>query len=638
MPAPERSATRARAPRRHLVAGVMLAALTACAGARPGLPPPGAAATDLDRAAEALAIRVVDSPRDPGLRLALAELEERRGRPAAALDQLEIAAALGGPFGSRLDAADRARMGRLLAARGAERAARGAPGAPADLDRAAALGVEVDPAIRRAAGFGAALADLRQSDAVQRARGRQRLAALGRANAGDPRLAAADVEAAIAAGRRADAGRAGVWLWDGGARRAALEALDAWERAGGLGDDLPAAADRWLRARRWWRGADGRPDLAALRRAIAAGASPCLFAAAPGAAPCSPVVAAFADDADGPAWEPDLTELAAAPTADPVLAAAWLVIAVRRGGAAFDDAVRARVDVGAVPAAELPPFARPTILRLAGADDAARSALERAERDAPALPPGPRLVIAAEAALAGRDLAAILGDAARSRAGAALIARSAPAPAPSIAAAAAARAAAAAPQQRRALTWVADGHRRDAALGDRRAADFAARAADRAPRALALADLYDGLGDPARARRWAEAADRASPGEPAIARRLVVALARAGDPDAAAVVLVAAAAASGDPGAAMLDAAHELAATDAAVHALDALKLALQLIAPGQRGPALTLAIELGAQLGRPPTPELERALAAEPVPWPRCATSCAGAPPPPAGTTTLAP
>jgi hypothetical protein len=623
--------------RRPVLIGVLVAALLpACAASRPVLPPPGAAASELERAALALEIRVVDSPREPRLRLALAELEERRERPAAALDQLEVAAALGGPFGSRLGAADRARLGRLLAARGAERAARGVPSAPADLDRAAVLGIDVDPAIRRAAGFGAALADLRQSDAELRARGRQRLAALAAANPGDPRLAAADVAAAIAAGRRGDVARAGVWLWDGGARRAALEVLDVWERAGGLADDVPGAADRWLRARRWWRGVDGRPDLSTLRRAIDAGASPCLFAAV--AAACSPVAAAFAEDADGPPWEPDLTEQAAAPTADPVLAGAWLVVAARQAGDAFDAAVRARVDVGALPASELPPFARPTVLRLAGNDDGARDALARAMRDAPELPPGPRLVIAVEAARAGHDLVPILGDAARSRAGTALIARTTPAPALSVAASAAARAARDAPQHRSALGRVAEGHRRDAALGDRRAADFAAGAADRVPRALALADLYDDLGDPARARRWAEAAHRASPGEPATARRLVAALARAGDPDAAAVVLVGAAAASGDPGAALLDAARELAATGAPVHALDALKLALQLIAPGQRGPALALAIELGVALGRPPAPELVRALAAEPAPWPRCATSCPGAPPAPAGPTTLAP
>jgi hypothetical protein len=603
--------------RRRLIAALLGAALAACASGRPALPPPGASADRIDDAAEALAVRIVDAPRDVGLRLALADLEERRGRPAAALDQLEAAAALGGPFGSRLGAADRARLGRLLAARGAERAARGAPAAPDDLDRAAGLGITVDPAVRRAAGFGAALADLRHSDAERRDRGRRRLAALAADNAGDPRLAAADVAAAIAAGRRADVARAGVWLWEGGARRAALEALDAWEQAGGIGDDVPGAADRWLRARRWWRGPEGRPDLATLRRAVAAGASPCLFAGGP--VPCSPVIAAYADDPDGPPWEPDLAATAAAPTADPVEAAAWLVI-VARQGASFDDAVRARVDVAAVPCTALPavpctalpPFARPTLLRLAGRGDDARVALERAVRDAPRLPPGPRLVIAVEAARAGQDVAAILGDA-RPRAAAGLLAP-APTEVPTFDAVAAAFAARGALQQRAALGAIAAAHRRDAALGDRRAADFAAGAADRVPRALALADLYDALGDPARARGWAEAAHRASPGELATARRLVAALARAGDPDAAAVVLVGAAAASGDPGAALVEAAGEL-APGAPVHALDVLKLALQLIAPGQRGPALALVASVEAALERPPTDELARAIAAEPAP-----------------------
>jgi hypothetical protein len=323
------------------------------------------------------------------------------------------------------------------------------------------------------------------------------------------------------------------------------------------------------------------------------------------------VIAAYADDPDGPPWEPDLAATAAAPTADPVEAAAWLVI-VARQGASFDDAVRARVDVAAVPGTALPPFARPTVLRLAGREDDARAALARAVRDAPGLPPGPRLVIAIEAARAGQDVAAILGDT-RPRAAAGLLAP-APTEVPTFDAVAAAFAARGALQQRAALRAIAAAHRRDAALGDRRAADFAAEAADRVPRALALADLYDALGDPARARRWAEAAHRASPGELATARRLVAALARAGDPDAAAVVLVGAAAASGDPGAALVEAAGEL-APGAPVHALDVLKLALQLIAPGQRGPALALVASIEAALDRPLTDELARAIAAEPAP-----------------------
>ena len=52
----------------------------------------------VDAAAAELQFRLAARPDDPGLWVALATVERRRGRPGAALDALARAAALGAPF------------------------------------------------------------------------------------------------------------------------------------------------------------------------------------------------------------------------------------------------------------------------------------------------------------------------------------------------------------------------------------------------------------------------------------------------------------------------------------------------------------------------------------------------------------
>ncbi|HET7499772.1 MAG TPA: hypothetical protein VFK02_02185 [Kofleriaceae bacterium] len=126
-----------------------------------------------------LQIRVIGDPRDVAGRLALAALDERIGRPSEALEALEAVQALGGPLGVRWHDEDRARLARLIAARGRARLGRGAASALADLERARGLGAAIsDDELRRARIAGAIVA-LRHSDAEVRDGGRRTLAALG---------------------------------------------------------------------------------------------------------------------------------------------------------------------------------------------------------------------------------------------------------------------------------------------------------------------------------------------------------------------------------------------------------------------------------------------------------------------------
>jgi len=90
-----------------------------------------------------LVARVLAHPRDVQARLALAELDDRNGRPSEAIEQLDEVVNLGGPLGIRWHASDRARLARLLVARGKARLARGAASAKADFARAQTFGAVI---------------------------------------------------------------------------------------------------------------------------------------------------------------------------------------------------------------------------------------------------------------------------------------------------------------------------------------------------------------------------------------------------------------------------------------------------------------------------------------------------------------
>ena len=532
---------------------VLVVALAACAVGR-GRPLDTSALVaelGLDGAAEALRVRIAGDPDDVAARRALAAIEDRRGRPGAALAELETVRRIGGPLGARLDDRERARLAALWRERAALRAARGSPDALADLDRARDLvgAAGEDPAVRAAAERARALADLRHSDPERRAAGAARLGELD-----------------------------GLALWEAGARRAAFEALEAWERAGGLDSGDAARADAWLAARAWWRGPAGRPDLATLGRAIEIGASPCWFATAPGEHGCR-ASAVLGDVARERALLARARRFGWR-TADPADAAAWVAItarAWRRGELrSWLGALDARVDLAALGirpdgeariAAAVPAWARPALLRAAGRADDAALALRRARAGTDDLSAPALEVLAIEAALAADDPAAVLSPAA-------------PADDP--------------------LAALTRAFRRDAALADRVAEDLAARSVDVAVIGPAIAERFAALGDPARAVAWWRRAVASSPRDVTVRAGLVRALAAAGDPDAAVQELTTVAAGSGDAAAALLAGARALADAGEDLAALEPAKLALELTPPGDAHAVLALLIDLATRLDRP--------------------------------------
>jgi hypothetical protein len=338
-------------PRAAVALAAALATAWACGGGAPAARAPAPAGSALigDAARRALTLRVLTAPGDLAARRALAALAEATGRPAEAIEQLEAVARIGGPLGPRWGASDRARLARLLAARGRARLARGAPTAIADLDRARALGEPVPDAERALARQARALARLRHADAAEREAGHRELRALA-GTAGEAPGLGAGVRGLSGSAQAAARGAYGAWLWARGARRAAWDELAAWRAAAPAAGPAtgapppspiaPAAAlhATYLEARAWWSPPDGPPPPAA----ELIGPARCWFRGAPG---CEPV-ALLAAPADAAA-------AAAAPRAlatEPAEIEAWLAIALigaLRGEQSWGAAFAARVDPAA---------------------------------------------------------------------------------------------------------------------------------------------------------------------------------------------------------------------------------------------------------------------------------------------------
>jgi tetratricopeptide (TPR) repeat protein len=219
-------------------------------------------------------IRVTGDPRDIAAHLALAALDEQIGRPSDAIDELEVVVWLGGPAGVRWGADDRARLARLIAARGRARLARGAATALADLERARQLGASIGEDELRRSRIAGAIVALRHSDREVRDRGRRILvaeAAAARPATFAPSLTPAiddvlDASHWLGARQGAPAeqrGRFGAWLWREGARRAAWDELAAWHAAAPPPHDR-ALEEAYLAAARWWTPLD-RPGPAGAR-------------------------------------------------------------------------------------------------------------------------------------------------------------------------------------------------------------------------------------------------------------------------------------------------------------------------------------------------------------------------------------
>lgn len=195
-----------------------------------------------------LAIRVLDDPRDVQARLALAALAEQLGRPSEAIEQLEAVQRLGGPLGVRWHADDKARLARLLLARGRARLVRGAATAMPDLERARDLGAAVPGAELVSARVAVASTLVRHVDGKLRTRGCALFAQLAKPGDGTEESAWLGAREGATPAQR---GAFGAWLWTIGARREAFDQLAAWHRA------TPAPRDEalqaaYLRAFAWW--------------------------------------------------------------------------------------------------------------------------------------------------------------------------------------------------------------------------------------------------------------------------------------------------------------------------------------------------------------------------------------------------
>ncbi len=538
---------------------------------------PEAARFDLEAA-------VLAEPRDVGAHLALAALADKLGRPTEAMEQLEIVGNLGGPLGIRWHAEDRARLGRLTAARGEARLARGAGTAAADLERARSLSASVTDEVLQRARIAAAIADVRHVDVGVRERGQRTLAFVDR-----PEWRGARPNATLA-----ERAAYGAWLWTIGAKRGAWGELSAWH------DATPAPRDPQLEAayfsvRTWWTPIDApAPDAAML-----AGPDRCRYGAC---------LASEVADRDDPA---ELHALLESPgrTREPHEVAAWIELGLRaalRGQGSWGAIVRAHVDGEAIAAAGYPGLLPPHRDAFARFTDAPVPSFR-----APVVGPDK---VRAEAAQVGRTHVVAAADAVL-RGSPEMIAQALPeldgaalgalfeprAPiadplATAVVLATRARVDGAPPVAQ--LAPIVSAFHRDPAIAERLGRDLVAAAVDPAIVHAALGALFEALGDPARARRAWQAAVDSSP-EPAFLQGLAESQARAGDPDAALVTATAAAAASGDPGVSWLAVARALDETGSYSSALEAARSAIDLATADTIDAALGLAIDASRALGR---------------------------------------
>jgi tetratricopeptide (TPR) repeat protein len=218
-----------------------------------------------------LVIRVLADPKDIAAHLALASLDEKT-RPSEAVDHLLFVEIHGGPLGPLWHDSDRARLSRLLSARGHERVQRGAPSGLADLQHAITLGAPIPRSDLDTATKAAAISQLRHVDPDERRRARAHLSAPI-----DPTAR----------------GNFGAWAWTVGARREAYEQLAAWHASSAPRD--PTLELAYLRALAWWQPADVAPP-------PDAGPTRCFFASAG----CAP-----------PAEDPPPSSLPPPPSAQP---------------------------------------------------------------------------------------------------------------------------------------------------------------------------------------------------------------------------------------------------------------------------------------------------------------------------------
>ena len=158
-----------------------------------------------------------------------------------------------------------------------------------------------------------------------------------------------------------------------------------------------------------------------------------------------------------------------------------------------------------------------------------------------------------------------------------------------------------------ALSDIARAYVREPAAADRLAEEFVAGVVAIGVRGPVVAELFDRLGDPARALEWWDRVARSSPRHPPYLYSSAVAAVAAGDYPRADTLFISAAAASGDGGAVNRAAARAYARVGADVEALIAGRRALQLTAPGEELELLATIASVNESLGRKSDAEATR-------------------------------
>lgn len=376
------------------LAGLLVVALCACGGPSRHATTP---VSDGDTLAT-LRYRLAVNPKDRAARIGLGLLYARTHMRRAALRELDKAHKV-----SALRGQARRTLAELLLVRAKARIAAHALGGAADLHRAVTLAPALKPPaqLRASAMATSALALLNSSDADRRKRGREQVERL-------LALAPHHPLAAVAAPDDANAAALGAavrWLHARGARRLVLQLGNAYVKRGGR----DAAVIRpWLRAFNWWHGANTRPDLLLMNELARAQIRVCDIARLPNDYGCNHELKRIAASA-----ERSRRLLARARQlfwydADPRDAGPWAIISLRAwlfGGAdGWLAELSRRVDVHAVVAApaQIPLYARATLLRAAGNSEAAARALTAALARADSLSGAQRAVVLVEAALQHR--------------------------------------------------------------------------------------------------------------------------------------------------------------------------------------------------------------------------------------------
>ncbi|MBT8494763.1 MAG: hypothetical protein KJO07_17030, partial [Deltaproteobacteria bacterium] len=390
------------------------------------------------------------------------------------------------------------------------------------------------------------------------------------------------------------------WLWTAGSKRAGYRWLQAYIERGGRDG---ASVRLYAEAVGWWRGLDAEVPAMVQTALAEAGATLCGTARDA----CPDVVRAV----DDPGLARRLWHRTdgLARTRSPIEAAGWVSVGLRvwrDGGRGWLHNLAQRVDIDAIASAgELPLFAAPTLLRAAGQKQRARAALELAVEGAAILTAGQRQVVAHELAVRGDPRAVGLGYRIASPTDAAVDVRRLnqywsrlPRGQDGAWPLHATRALESAGWNQE-LVAIAARHAVEPAASERLARDYAGSAVLSTARLLEVAELYRGLGDPARCRRWAERAAELAPRDADAVLAYGLCAHASGDGPAAEILITRAAGLSGDAGAVYARAAAELLGRGDPLAALQAGKRGLGLLPRGRQRVLVDVLIEANRRLDR---------------------------------------